>query len=135
MPCNRTIGGGCRGLRIIRVRQSSHERPQLGNGDACVDCPDFSICSRRGRGGGRCDGIPAVPSRFLYASAYAGPNTFPASIYGFAVSTGGALSPVPGSPAPTSDGSGPIAITRDSKVLYTTTFDGCWLSRSMQMAR
>jgi len=31
---------------------------------------------------------------------------------------------VPGSPAPTSDGGWPIAITRDSKVLYTTTFDG-----------
>lgn len=67
---------------------------------------------------------PAVPSRFLYASAYAGPNTFPASIYGFAVYTDGALSPVPGSPVPTSNGGGPIAITRDSKLLYTTNFFG-----------
>ena len=77
-----------------------------------------------GCGGGGSDGTPAVPSRFLYASAYAGPNTFSAAIYGFAVDASGALSPVPGSPAPTSDGGGPIAIARDSKVLYTTTFDG-----------
>jgi len=70
--------------------------------------------------GGGSDGTPAVASKFLYASAYGGPNTFPGAIYGFAVYPGGALSLVPGSPAPTSDGGGPIAITRDSKVLYTT---------------
>ena len=77
-----------------------------------------------GCGGGGNDSTPAVPSRFLYASAYAGPNTFPAAIYGLAVNTGGALNPGPGSPASTSDGGGPIAITRDSKVLYTTTNNG-----------
>jgi hypothetical protein len=71
-------------------------------------------------GCGGSDGTPLVPSRFLYASAYGGPNEFPASIYGFRVASSGALSPIPGSTAPTSDGGGPIAITRDSKVLYTT---------------
>src|SRR5215472_7143190 len=80
----------------------------------------FAFTLVAGCGGGGSDGPPPVPSRFLYASAYAGPNTFPASIYGFAVYTGDALSPVPGSPAETSDGGGPIAITRDSKLLYTT---------------
>jgi 6-phosphogluconolactonase (cycloisomerase 2 family) len=59
--------------------------------------------------------------KFIYVSASAGPNTFPAAIYGFAVNSSGALSPVPGSPAPTADGGGPIAITRDSKLLYTTS--------------
>jgi DNA-binding beta-propeller fold protein YncE len=73
-----------------------------------------------GCGGGGGDGTPPVPSRFLYASAYAGPNTFPGAIYGFAVYPNGALSPVPGPPAPTANGGGPIAITRDSKLLYTT---------------
>jgi 6-phosphogluconolactonase (cycloisomerase 2 family) len=67
--------------------------------------------------------------KFLYASAYAGPNTFPAAIYGFAVNSSGALSPVPGSPAPTADGGGPIAVTRDSKVLYTTTSGGLLASQ------
>ena len=71
-------------------------------------------------GGGGSDGTPAVPSRFLYASAYGGPNTLPASIYGLAVYTDGTLSPVPGSPASTADGGGSLAITRDSKFLYTT---------------
>lgn len=74
-----------------------------------------------GCGGGGSSGPPPVPSWFLYASAYAGPNTFPASIYGLGVYTGGALSPVPGSPAATSEGGGPIAITRDSKLLYTSS--------------
>ena len=81
----------------------------------------FAFTLVAGCGGGGSDGPPPVPSRFLYASAYAGPNTFPASIYGFGVYTGGALSPVPGSPAATSDGGGPIAITRDSKLLYTSS--------------
>jgi 6-phosphogluconolactonase (cycloisomerase 2 family) len=70
--------------------------------------------------GGGSDGPHGTPAGFLYAAAYAGPNTFPAAIYGFAVYPGGALSPVPGSPAPTSDGGAPLAITRDSKLLYTT---------------
>jgi 6-phosphogluconolactonase len=65
-------------------------------------------------------GTPGVPVRFLYASASAGPNEFFAAIYGFAVYSDGTLSPVPGATAPTSDGGGPVAITRDSKVLYTT---------------
>ena len=101
MPCNRTIRGPEMRAWIVLI---------------------FAFALIAGCGGGGSDGTPAVPSRFLYASAYAGPNKFPASIYGFAVYTGGALSPVPGSPAPTSDGGGPIAITRDSKVLYTTNF-------------
>jgi 6-phosphogluconolactonase len=82
----------------------------------------FALTASCGGGGG--DGTPALPSKFLYASAYGGPNTFPGAIYGFAVYPGGALSLVPGSPAPTSDGGGPIAITRDSKVLYTTNLPG-----------
>jgi len=80
----------------------------------------FAFTLVAGCGGGGSDGTPAAPSKYLYASAYAGPNTNPAAIFGFAVYTGGALSPVPGSPAETSDGGGPIAITRDSKLLYTT---------------
>jgi 6-phosphogluconolactonase (cycloisomerase 2 family) len=81
----------------------------------------FALTASCGGGGG---GEPSSPSKFLYASAYAGPNTFPAAIYAFAVYPDGALSLVPGSPAPTSDGGGPIAITRDSKVLYTTNLPG-----------
>jgi 6-phosphogluconolactonase (cycloisomerase 2 family) len=82
----------------------------------------FAFALAAGCGGGGSDSAPAVPSRFLYASAYAGPNTFPASIYGLAVYTGGALSPVPGSPATTADGGGPNVITRDSKLLYTSHY-------------
>src|SRR5262244_3872865 len=77
-----------------------------------------------GCGGGGSDGPPGAPTRFLYASAYGGPNTFPAAIYGFAVYADGTLSLLPGSPAATADGGGPIAITRDSKLLYTTSFGG-----------
>jgi len=73
-----------------------------------------------GCGGGDHGGPPGTPTRFLYASAYSGPNDFAAAIYGFAVFPGGLLSPV-GSAAPTANGGGPIAITRDSKLLYTTT--------------
>ena len=72
---------------------------------------------------------PGVPSRFLYASAYAGPNTFSASIDGFAVYNDGALSPVPGQSAETADGGGPIAVTRDSKVLYTADSNGLLASQ------
>ena len=75
-----------------------------------------------GCGDGGSGGTPAGPSRFLYASANQGPNEFIAGIYGFSVDPGGALSPVPGSPGQTSDGGGPIAITRDSKFLYTTYY-------------
>ena len=48
--------------------------------------------------GGGSDGAPAVPSKFLYASAveYGGGKYFPRTIYGFAVYPGGTLSPVPG---------------------------------------
>ena len=76
-----------------------------------------------GCGGGGSGGPPETPSRFLYLSAYGGPNSFPTDIYGFAVDSGGALSAVPGSPAPgADDGSiGRFTITRDSKFLYTTT--------------
>src|SRR6266853_1436767 len=84
----------------------------------------FAFALIAGCGGGGSDGTPAAPSRFLYASAHGGPNTFPAAIYGLAVYPDGALSLVPGSPAPTRDGGGPIVITRDSKVLYTTNFNG-----------
>lgn len=74
-----------------------------------------------GCGGGGSDDTPGVPSKFLYASAFGGPNLFPGNIYGFAVDPGGSLTLVPGQPAPTGDGWGgpPMAITRDSKMLYT----------------
>lgn len=80
----------------------------------------FALMAGCGGGGG--DSTPLVPSRFLYASAYAGPNAFYAAIYGFAIHPNGALTPVPGPPAPTADGGGPIAITRDSKLLYTAMY-------------
>jgi 6-phosphogluconolactonase (cycloisomerase 2 family) len=71
-------------------------------------------------GGG---GTSFTPNKFLYVSAYAGPNNFPAGIFGFGVDANGGLRAVSGSPAPTSDGGGPIAITRDSKLLYTTQYN------------
>jgi 6-phosphogluconolactonase len=76
-----------------------------------------------GCGGGGSAGPPETPSKFLYASASGGPNSFPTDIYGFAVYSSGALSAVPGSPASgADDGSiGRDTITRDSKFLYTTT--------------
>jgi 6-phosphogluconolactonase (cycloisomerase 2 family) len=62
-----------------------------------------------------------VPSGFLYVCAFGGPNAGLSDIYGFAVYPSGELSLVPGSPAPAEDnGGGPIAISRDSKLLYTT---------------
>jgi hypothetical protein len=71
-----------------------------------------------GCGGGGDGGAPAVLSRFLYVNAFGGPNTVPTDIYGFAVYTSGELSVVPGSPAQAQDGGGgPIAISRDSKLL------------------
>lgn len=83
----------------------------------------LALALMAGCGGGGGGGPPETPSRFLYASASGGPNSFPTDIYGFAVYPGGALSSVPGSPAPgADDGSiGRFTITRDSKFLYTTT--------------
>ena len=83
----------------------------------------FALAAGCGGGGG---GTPGAPVGFLYASASDGPNEFIAAIYGFAVYSNGALSRVPGTSAPTSDGGGPIAITRDSKVLYTTNGNQLW---------
>jgi 6-phosphogluconolactonase len=81
----------------------------------------FAFTLMAGCGGGGSAGTPAVPSRFLYASANGGPNTVPSGIYGFAVDPGGALSLAPGSAPYTGDGGAkPIAITRDSKLLYAT---------------
>ena len=79
----------------------------------------FALTAGCGGGGGSSGGPPAPPPKFLYASAYAGPNDNFASIHGFAVSASGALSAVPGSPVPTAEGGGPIAVTHDSKFLYT----------------
>src|ERR1700689_95000 len=83
----------------------------------------LALALMAGCGGGGSGGPPETPSRFLYASARGGPDSFPTDIYGFAVYPGGALSSVPGSPAPGEyDGSIPlVTITRDSKFLYTTT--------------
>jgi 6-phosphogluconolactonase (cycloisomerase 2 family) len=66
-----------------------------------------------------------MPSKYLYVNAESGPNTFPTSIYGFAVYPGGALSPVPGfSPVMAQDyGGAPLVIMRDSKLLYTPYYD------------
>jgi len=72
-----------------------------------------------GCGGGSSSGSHGVSSGFLYAAAAGGPNTFTASIYGFAVFPDGSLESVPGLPAPAENGGGPIAITRDSKLLYS----------------
>jgi len=71
--------------------------------------------------------VQTVPpsSRFLYLSTYnGGANFVPGGIYAFGVdATTGALSPVAGSPfSPTADGE--IAISRDSKFLYTSDGTG-----------
>ena len=81
-----------------------------------------------GCGGGGSGGAPETPSKFLYAGVVGGPNTFPTSVWGFAVGPGGTLSLVPGSPpgspAPALDNhGGQFAITRDSKLLYTNNFE------------
>jgi 6-phosphogluconolactonase len=58
-------------------------------------------------------------SRFLYVSTSG--NSVPGGIYAFDVdATTGALSPVAGSPFSPTAGSGPIAISRDSKFLYVS---------------
>jgi 6-phosphogluconolactonase len=76
-------------------------------------------------GGGSSGGPPGVSSGFLYVNVSGGPNTFPTDIEGFAVSTSGALSPVPGSEVFVGFfGGGPIAITRDSRLLYTVSSTG-----------
>lgn len=76
-------------------------------------------CGGGGSGGG--SGGTPPGAKFLYASAYGPPNLVPGSIYGFAVDPGGALTPVPGAFADTGEdwGGTPMAITRDSKLLYT----------------
>jgi len=75
-----------------------------------------------GCGGGGSGGSPKTPSRFLYVNADQGPNEFYTETYGFAVYSGGALQAVQGfSPVPSSlPGGGTLAITFDSKLLYTT---------------
>src|SRR5215813_5283116 len=79
----------------------------------------FALIAGCGGGGG--EAPPAVLSRYLYVNASGGPNFFHTDIYGFAVYTSGELSLVPGLPAPAEDnGGGPIAISHDSKLLYTT---------------
>lgn len=78
----------------------------------------FAFIAGCGEGGG--GGSSGTPSRFLYASAYGGPNSFATDIYGFGVNSGGGLSAVPGSPAPgANDGSiGRFTIVHDSKFLF-----------------
>lgn len=77
-----------------------------------------------GCGGGGSGGPSGMPSKFLYANASGGPNTFPTNTYGFAVYSSGALSQISGFlPVPAQDyGGGPLVITRDSKLLYTPYF-------------
>ena len=75
-----------------------------------------------GGGGGAAPAPPEMPSRLLYVNADAGPNAAYTQTYGMAVYPSGAISPLPGfSPAAALDGGGgPLVITRDSKLLYTT---------------
>src|SRR5262249_58461894 len=78
-----------------------------------------------GCGGGGSGGSPKTPSRFLYVNADQGPNEFYTETYGFAVYSGGALQAVQEfSPVPSSlPGGGTLAITFDSRFLYTTDTD------------
>jgi 6-phosphogluconolactonase (cycloisomerase 2 family) len=71
-------------------------------------------------GGGGGGSQPSVPLRFLYASAYTeNGGVFSGAIYAFSVDSTGAITAVAGSPfAPTTNGA-PIAISRDSKFLYS----------------
>lgn len=66
-----------------------------------------------------------MPSRFMYVNADRGPNQFYTEMFAFTVVSGGAMQPVKGfTPVPSSlPGGGPLAITRDSKLLYTTDTD------------
>ena len=84
----------------------------------------FALLAGCGGGGGGSGASPETPSRLLYATVLGGPNSFPTYVYGFAVSPAGALSLVPELLTPTLDfPGGQIAITRDSKLLYTTAFE------------
>jgi 6-phosphogluconolactonase (cycloisomerase 2 family) len=80
----------------------------------------FALIAGCGGGGGDGGGKPEVPTGFLYVTAVAGPNALLSDIYGLATHTSGRLSLVPGSPAGAQDGGGgPIAISHDSKLLFT----------------
>jgi 6-phosphogluconolactonase len=81
----------------------------------------FALMAGCGGGGSG----PGTPSRLMYVNADQGPNEFYTETFGFAVYSGGALQPVKGfAPVPSSlAGGGPLAITRDSKLLYTTDTD------------
>jgi 6-phosphogluconolactonase len=85
--------------------------------------------------GGGSGGPPPVASQFLYASVYienAGVLTS-AGIYVFSVgSASGALSAVTGSPFAPTAGGGPIAITRDSRFLYSVDASGKLLAFMIQ---
>ncbi len=93
-------------------------------------------CGGGGGGGGSgSGGPPPAASQFLYASVYtenAGVLTS-AGIYAFSVaSASGALDAVPGSPFAPNAGGGPIAITRDSKFLYSVDASGKLLAFMIQ---
>lgn len=102
-PKRRADAGGSRVIGFIRCSLASTLMLVAG------------ACS--GDGGGS---EPSVPLRFLYASAYSeNAGVFSGAIYAFSVDSNGAITPVAGSPfAPTTNGA-PIAITRDSKFLYS----------------
>jgi len=76
-----------------------------------------------GCGGGGSGGAAPVPSKFLFAVANGGPNSFPGLVYSFAVYSDGSLSMVSGSPAPLGPYPNTLAITHDSKFLYASTGD------------
>src|ERR1700689_77801 len=83
----------------------------------------FALLTGCGGGGGG-GGPPEMPSNFLYVNADSGPNSFYTETYGFAVSPDGALNPLPGfAPIAALEGGGPLVITRDSKLLYTTNIN------------
>jgi 6-phosphogluconolactonase (cycloisomerase 2 family) len=76
-------------------------------------------------GGGGSSGPPPALSKFMYATAFQGPNFSNAYTYGFGVYTNGALSALPGfAPVPAGDYGGlPVVITHDSKLLYAPNND------------
>ena len=90
--------------------------------DARIVCA-VTLAFMAGCGGGGSG--PRIPPRFMYVTADQGPNEFYTELFAFTVASGGALQPVRGfAPVPSSlPGGGPLAITFDSKLLYTTDTD------------
>jgi 6-phosphogluconolactonase (cycloisomerase 2 family) len=75
--------------------------------------------------GGSAGGSGGAPSKYLYADATYGPNTFPAFTYGFVVNPGPTLSPIPGFTRISEGqyGGAPLVVTPDSKLFYAGVGD------------